>query len=268
MTQINFSKYQGTGNDFIMINQLNGRFFDGSETAVIQRLCDRRFGIGADGFILLNSKDGYDFEMDYFNADGHRGSMCGNGARCTIAFARSLGIKQAEYSFFAPDGPHKARRHAKRSDWIEIEMATVHEIENGGDYFFMDTGSPHYIQFVDTLDGLDVEQQGKAIRYNTRFKEKGTNVNFVSTHPGQPILVNTYERGVEAETLSCGTGVTAAAIAYTLQQTPSGDADHTVPIQTKGGALEVRLSGDRKGGFKNIWLAGPAEEVFRGQFHL
>ncbi|MEQ8702955.1 MAG: diaminopimelate epimerase [Phaeodactylibacter sp.] len=267
MKRIQFSKFQGTGNDFIMINQLTRKFLDGSETAIIQQLCDRRFGIGADGLILLQSKTGYDFEMDYFNADGRRGSMCGNGARCTIAFARTLGLDQKEYYFYAPDGPHRGRLSPHKDGWIEIEMTDVEHVEQGIDYFFLDTGSPHYVQFVDNLDGLDVEAEGKRIRYGDRFAGQGTNVNFVSAAQNLPLKVNTYERGVEAETLSCGTGVTAAAIAYLIQSEPATASGQTVTIQTKGGQLDVRL--EKQGSrFHNIWLCGPAVEVFQGHLYI
>lgn len=267
MKTIQFAKYQGTGNDFIMINQLDHEYLDGSETATIKRLCDRRFGIGADGLILLREKAGYDFEMDYFNADGHRGSMCGNGARCTVAFARSLNLQKSDYSFFAPDGPHRARVSMENKDWIEIEMADVQKIEYNETHYFLDTGSPHYVRFIDRLNELDVEQAGKQVRYSPRFAEQGTNVNFVSASSRLPLFVRTYERGVEAETLSCGTGVTAAAIAFTIQHEHSTDAPQTISIQTLGGQLEVRLKKE-KAGYVDIWLCGPAVEVFKGQLHL
>ena len=267
MKQIPFRKYQGTGNDFIMINQMEHSFLNENAPSLIQRLCDRRFGIGADGLILLQPKDGYDFEMNYFNADGHRGSMCGNGARCTVAFARSLGLEQKSYHFFAPDGAHRARLSQTQKDWIEIEMTAVEEIEQNEDFLFLDTGSPHYIRLVEDPAQIDIEKEGRRVRYNERFKSEGTNVNFVSAGTELPLIVHTYERGVEAETLSCGTGVTAAAIAYVVKHNLSDQLPITVPIQTKGGQLEVRL--DRKtSGFCNIWLCGPAVEVFRGHLSL
>ncbi|MCR9103402.1 MAG: diaminopimelate epimerase [bacterium] len=267
MKLLQFYKYQGTGNDFIMINQMETTVLDGSETALIQRLCDRRFGIGADGLILLQPKEGYDFEMDYFNADGRRGSMCGNGARCTIAFARSMGLEQSDYYFFAPDGPHRARLSPEKEGWIEIEMSDVQEVEHGQGYYFMDTGSPHYVRFEDKPDTLNIEKEGRQIRYNERFAAKGTNVNFVSASPDLPLQVCTYERGVEAETFSCGTGVTAAAIAYTLQHELTQKAAITIPVETKGGPLEVRMKKKEKG-YSKIWLCGPAKEVFQGHLYI
>lgn len=267
MKLLHFYKYQGTGNDFIMINQMETKVLDGSETALIRRLCDRRFGIGADGLILLQPRDGYDFEMDYFNADGRRGSMCGNGARCTVAFARSLGLEQSSYYFFAPDGPHWARLSTEKENWIEIEMSDVQEIERGQDYFFIDTGSPHYVRFEEKLDALNVEKEGRRIRYNERFAADGTNVNFASASPDLPLQVFTYERGVEAETLSCGTGVTAAAIAYTLQHKRTQGAAIKIPVETKGGPLEIRME-QREGKYSKIWLCGPAKEVFQGHLNI
>lgn len=267
MKLLQFYKYQGTGNDFIMINQMKATVLDGSETALIKRLCDRRFGIGADGLILLQPKQGYDFEMDYFNADGHRGSMCGNGARCTVAFARSLGLEQSNYYFFAPDGPHRARLSLKKEGWFEIEMSDVLKVERGQDYFFMDTGSPHYVRFEETLHALNVEKEGRHIRYNEQFAATGTNVNFVSAAPSLPLQVFTYERGVEAETLSCGTGVTAAAIAYTLRHKLLDEPGITIPVQTKGGILEIRMD-KKEERYSKIWLCGPAEEVFQGHLYI
>lgn len=267
MKLLHFYKYQGTGNDFIMINQMEAPVLDGSETALIRRLCDRRFGIGADGLILLRPKEGYDFEMDYFNADGHRGSMCGNGARCTVAFAHALGLEQASYYFFAPDGPHRARLSPKKEGWIEIEMSDVQQVERGQGYFFMDTGSPHYVRFEEKLDKLNIEKEGRLIRYNERFAATGTNVNFVSASPDLPLRVCTYERGVEAETFSCGTGVTAAAIAYSLQHELTRVSTMSIPVETKGGLLEVRMK-KKEEKYCKIWLCGPAKEVFQGHLNI
>lgn len=268
MKHLPFTKYQGTGNDFIMINQLSGHtFLDGTETEVIQQLCDRRLGIGADGLILLQGATGYDFEMGYFNADGRRGSMCGNGARCAVAFARSLGLHQADYRFLAPDGPHRARASAGQEGWIEVEMVDVRAVEKGNGFFFLDTGSPHYVKFAKDLKAVDIETEGKKVRYSERFAEHGTNVNFASAGRDLPLFVSTYERGVEAETLSCGTGATAAAIAYSLQYGLPEGTPQAIPIMTKGGPLQVRLE-QRGDHFCNIWLCGPAVEVFQGALYV
>ncbi len=260
MTYFQFYKYQGAGNDFIMIDYSTNPNFPIDDYDYIQRLCNRRFGVGADGLIVLRSKENYDFEMLYYNADGRPGSMCGNGGRCIIAFAHFLGLISLECQFLASDGPHRGKFSPK---WIELEMQPVENIEKGPDFYFIDTGSPHYIEFVDDLNQVEVYERGKAIRYNERFKEKGTNVNFVQpTKEG--IKVATYERGVEAETLACGTGVTAAAIGYHLNNF-TGNGEFTTDIQVKGGQLQVKFlaTNDR---FDNIWLCGPAEQVFRG-FH-
>ena len=255
---INFYKYQGAGNDFVIIDN-RASLFEGSENpTLIARLCNRRFGIGADGLILLNRHPEWDFEMHYFNADGHLGSMCGNGGRCIVAFAFHLGAIGDKCSFMAIDGLHHAR--VVRPNWIELQMVNVDEIESQKDYLFMDTGSPHYVEFVENLSTIDVFQQGRAIRYNDRFQSEGTNVNFVQVAENG-IKVATYERGVEDETLACGTGVTAAAIAYYLKEKPS---ETTIPITTKGGQLEVRFNSNAPGQFSNIWLCGPADLVFKG----
>lgn len=258
---INFYKYQGTGNDFVIIDQREREYISRSDRAVIEKLCDRRFGIGADGLMLLQQKAGFDFEMVYFNADGRESSMCGNGGRCITAFAHSLGVFQDRCRFWAIDGEHEAI--IREDNWVELKMIDVRHIEKGSDYFYLNTGSPHYVTFTDGLADLDVYQAGRAIRYSDRFKAEGTNVNFVQLEP-DGIAVATYERGVEDETLSCGTGVTAAAIAYSLREGKNGER---VPIRVKGGTLEVRFkaTGER---FEEIWLCGPAELVFTGRISI
>ena len=262
MTFIPFFKYQGTGNDFILIDQRETPYLTRAEVDAIERLCNRRFGIGADGLILLQNLKGYDFEMIYFNSDGRESSMCGNGGRCIVAFAKQLGVIENKAHFLAIDGEHDA---VVCSDgWVELKMTDVKSVENGADFYYLNTGSPHYINFVKDVKVVNIFEQGRAIRYNDRFKVEGTNVNFVET-TDQGITVATYERGVEDETLSCGTGVTAAAIAHYLK---SGKNIATrVPIQVKGGRLEVRFEPDGAG-FKNIWLCGPAELVFEGRIKI
>lgn len=264
MNTIPFYKYHGTGNDFIMVDQRSERYLDGSEQPLIARLCHRQFGVGADGLILLQLREGYDFEMVYFNADGRPSSMCGNGARCTVAFANSLGIQQEEYYFLAPDGPHRAKQQT--NGWTEVEMAPVDHMESGEGFYFLDTGSPHYVRFVEDIDEVDAVREGRAVRYSERFRAEGTNVNFVA-RKDKGIAVATYERGVENETLSCGTGVTAAALATAVVANgPKGK--HRVPVSTKGGQLEVRFADTERGGFDNIWLCGPAQYVFQGSLNL
>lgn len=257
--QIPFYKYQGTGNDFVLIDNRGSGHIQGRDTALIAKLCDRRFGIGADGLILLQERQGYDFEMVYFNADGRESSMCGNGGRCITAFAKHIGVISESAHFLAIDGPHDA--FIDVDDWVELKMSDVTEVESGDDYFLLDTGSPHYIIFVEDLDDINVLENGKAIRYSKRFREEGVNVNFVEKKRSG-IMVATYERGVEDETLSCGTGVTAAAIAYYLQAPETANRD--VSISSKGGRLKVRLQPTDEGGFQNIWLGGSAEQVFSG----
>ena len=261
---IPFFKYQGTGNDFVIIDQRNRRYLQKKDTARIAKICDRRFGVGADGLILLQNHPDYDFEMIYFNADGRESSMCGNGGRCITAFAHSLGIFKTSCSFLAIDGPHEAL--VKKDDWVELKMSDVNDIETGEDYFVMDTGSPHYVVFVEDLDDINIFENGRAIRYSNRFKKEGINVNFVE-RADDHILVATYERGVEDETLSCGTGVTAAAIAHYLKK-PNRRKKQAIAIKAKGGELAVRFEPQGKSGAENIWLCGKAERVFTGEISI
>lgn len=256
---IPFHKYQGTGNDFVLIDQRTERHLTRKDTDAIKRICDRRFGVGADGLILLEAHETYDFEMIYFNADGRESSMCGNGGRCIVAFAKYLGMIETSTNFLAIDGPHEAE--IKGVDWVSLKMIDVPKVEQGADYFVLNTGSPHYVVFVEDIDDIDVVENGKAIRYSKRFREEGINVNFVEKKK-EGIIVATYERGVEDETLSCGTGVTAAAIAYQL--TKSTDKETVTPIEAKGGELSVKLTTDGKIGAKDIWLQGKATRVFSG----
>lgn len=261
--KINFRKYQGTGNDFVMLDQRETQHLTRKSTAQIRHLCDRRFGIGADGLILLQNKEGYDFEMIYFNSDGNESTMCGNGGRCIVAFAKALGIIEDKCKFLAIDGDHEAL--IREDDWVELKMGNVGKVEMGEDFYVLDTGSPHYVVFVEDLDDINVAESGSLIRYNDRFKKEGINVNFVEK-ADKSLLIGTYERGVEDETLSCGTGATACAIAqYIDSEKESGTQ---IDIKVKGGKLSVRFSEDRKNGFENIWLSGPAMEVFRGKIDV
>lgn len=285
-----FYKYQGTGNDFIMVDQRATSFLKKTDTEIIKNLCDRRFGIGGDGLMFLQLKDSYDFEMVYFNADGTEGSMCGNGGRCLTAFAHFLNVFEEKCTFIAIDGEHEAvvkgtidNPQLGNSVWVELKMINVAEknIEQGNDYFLMNTGSPHYVVFTEDLTDINVYENGRAIRYSERFAKEGVNVNFVEmttfkTLKGteeRGIEVATYERGVEDETFSCGTGVTAASIAYHLKN----DKATEVPIKTKGGQLAVKFTknmvhpddlGTEGGIFENIWLCGPATQVFSGSITI
>jgi diaminopimelate epimerase len=272
---IPFYKYQGTGNDFVMIDQRTTQYLTREDTQIINHLCDRRFGIGADGLILLqNAQNGkntegppsseknekpYDFEMVYFNADGSESTMCGNGGRCLVAFAQFLKIFDTECVFKAIDGAHDAKINA--NGWVELKMIDVKNIEVGNDYFLMNTGSPHYVVFAEDLTDINVYENGRAIRYSDRFAREGVNVNFVEIRKDGSIEVATYERGVEDETFSCGTGVTAAAISYFLKKEISNE----IPIKTKGGDLAVRFRKNTEGVFENVWLCGPASQVYKGE---
>jgi diaminopimelate epimerase len=253
---IEFYKYQGTGNDFIMIDDRE-KEFDLTDNDLIAALCERRMGIGADGLILLREHDTLDFEMIYFNADGKQSSMCGNGGRCIIAFAQMLEMIEDETTFMAIDGEHKGRL---MDDGIYLQMQDVKEIEGVGDGLVLNTGSPHYIEMVDDLDNLDVNMEGRKIRNSAPFKKEGINVNFVLD--ASELQVRTYERGVEAETLSCGTGVVATAIAMHYANCIE---ETLVNVKTKGGELTVSFE-EFNGGYRNIWLSGEASMVFAGEF--
>lgn len=256
--QIPFFKYQGTGNDFVLIDQRQHTYLTRENTERIRILCDRKFGIGADGLILLQNIEGYDFEMVYFNADGRESSMCGNGGRCVSAFAKMLGIFESDCRFWAIDGEHEAKVHP--DGWVELKMGNVSNIEVGEDHFVLNTGSPHYVIFVEDISDLNIVELGKTIRYNDRFRAEGINVNFVEKIK-DGISVATYERGVEDETLSCGTGVTAAAISHFLKNKKD---ENEVAVETKGGNLKVRFEKSASG-FQNIWLCGPTAKVFSGK---
>ena len=253
---IEFYKYQGTGNDFIMIDDRE-KEFDLKDNDLIAALCERRMGIGADGLILLREHDTLDFEMIYFNADGKQSSMCGNGGRCIIAFAQMLEMTESETTFMAIDGEHKGRL---MDDGIYLQMQDVKEIEGVGDGLVLNTGSPHYIEMVDELDYIDVEKEGRKIRNSAPFKKEGININFVLD--ATELQVRTYERGVEAETLSCGTGVVATAIAMHYANCIE---ETLVSVKTKGGELTVSFE-EFNGGYRNIWLSGEASMVFAGEF--
>ena len=259
---LSFYKYQGTGNDFVLID---GRFSEGSTypRETIQRLCDRRFGIGADGVMALQAKEGFDFEMVYYNADGNPGSMCGNGGRCIVAFARHLGIITAETNFLAVDGPHYAKISGS-GDWVSLQMINVEQIQTDGGAFVLNTGSPHYVTCVSDLKNKNVYKDGYAIRYNPVYAEKGINVNFVEDM-GNHYFVRTYERGVEDETYACGTGVTAAAMAMAKRKGLSGQIN--TPVSVLGGQLNVRFDYDGTR-FSNVFLEGPATFVFEGRIDI
>lgn len=259
---IDFSKYHGTGNDFILIN--GDRFVvDQSDHEWIRRCCDRRFGIGADGLIVVKSHEDFDFEMIFFNSNGQPGSFCGNGSRCAVLFARAENLFSGnQCRFLAYDGSHEAVIQKEES--VEIKMSDVTEVEAAENYVVLDTGSPHYVEKVTDLPHLNIGEAGKAIRYSPRFAEKGINVNFVEWQKDGMLHIATYERGVEDETLSCGTGVVASVLGvYVLEEGPE-IIDKIQKVRTKGGDLKVRFSTSGSQ-LENIWLIGPAEFIFSGQ---
>lgn len=260
--KIEFKKYQGTGNDFIMLDNLDGKY-ESLSIEKIQFLCDRKLGIGADGLIKISSHPELDFEVEYFNADGSQ-SFCGNGARCSVSFSKELGIINYSASFIAIDGIHKAM--IADDGIVKIDMLPVKELtEFDGDYF-LDTGSPHYVRFLSNDAQVDIVTFGKEIRYSEKYERDGVNVNTVKVLAPSKLRVETYERGVEDETLSCGTGVTACALAYKKNVLNS---DESIIIETKGGQLEVYSSAYKpEVGFENIWLAGPAKKVYDGSINV
>lgn len=258
---VHFYKYQGTGNDFVMLDNRTG-VYDVLGVKEIKQMCDRRFGIGADGLIKINQHPNLAFEMDYYNSDGSK-SFCGNGARCSVAFADFLGVQTEAVDFWAIDGSHVARINGQKVALVMNDVHEVHEIDS--DYLLY-TGSPHYIQFVQSVEKVDVFAQGKAIRYQDAFKLDGVNVNFVEVIKDKELFVRTYERGVEDETLSCGTGVTAAVLAYGYK---IGLKDkHTIRVKTLGGELEVTFRVQDHGKFDEIQLLGPAIQVFKGEINV
>jgi len=251
-----FFKYQGTGNDFILIDS-RGKSF-GLNQAEIEQLCHRRFGIGADGLIVLKEHKEYDFQMVYFNADGHEGSMCGNGGRCIVKFAHDLSIFKSQTSFLAVDGPHTA---SVKGDTVSLRMSDTKKVSKRDGLNFYDTGSPHVVKYVEDLDNLDVFTEGRTIRYSKFWQaNNGTNVNFVKVLDENSIKVRTYERGVEDETYSCGTGVTACAI----DRLVTDAFKSPINILTKGGELNVSFEQTKQGSFTDIYLEGPAKRVFEG----
>jgi len=255
---ITFYKYHGTGNDFVLIDNRNGTV--NLSSSQVAAFCHRRTGIGADGLMLLQNADGYDFRMEYYNADGNESSMCGNGGRCIAAFARYLGIATHEVRFLAIDGAHIATFNPDHT--VSLHMQDVPDMEVHEGYTVLNTGSPHYVRWQRSIADTDVVTEGRKIRNLPQFGSKGINVNFVAINNDR-LSVRTYERGVEDETMSCGTGVTAAAIAATC---------HTVGvylthIDTPGGKLTVSFTKDTPTSARDIVLTGPAVYVYKGFLH-
>ena len=258
MEMMQFEKFQATGNDFILIDDRKEAFSE--DLSLVSRLCDRRFGIGSDGLILIREHAETDFNMVFYNPDGSQ-SICGNGSRGAVAFARQLGMIGDQCTFMAYDGVHEASILADGS--IRLRMLDVQDVSILPDGMLLDTGSPHLIRYVDDIDHIDVVNQGREIRHNDSFRKEGVNVNFVHIGHGNQIQVRTYERGVENETLSCGTGVTAAALAASMQKLQS-----PVSIHTRGGDLQVEFEINPSGGFTEVFLIGPAKYVFSGRIEL
>jgi len=254
---IEFYKYQGTGNDFIMID--NRDLIFPKNTEIIEKFCDRRFGIGGDGLILLENDSDSDFKMVYYNSDGNESTMCGNGGRCIVAFAHFLDIFEEKCSFEAIDGNHKAEI---RNGIVKLKMIDVENINKDGGSFVLDTGSPHFVKYVKMLKDYNVYKNGNEIRNSSTYKDKGINVNFVEEISGEEIFVRTYERGVEDETFSCGTGVTAAALTFLKDKNVD-----SVKVKVLGGNLKVYAE-KHQDSFSNIWLEGPAQQVFKGQIKI
>lgn len=259
--KIDFYKYQGTGNDFVILDNSTNQF-DNLSSTQIEKICNRRFGIGADGLMMLNQKPGFDFEMIYFNADGKPGSMCGNGGRCLVKFAYDKGIRKFSYRFIASDGPHEAEIDSRGN--IRLKMQDVENVEEHLDYAVLNTGSPHYVKYSNDVAEIDVNHEGKSIRNSNPFKEEGINVNFVESTGEDSIYVRTYERGVEEETFSCGTGVTAAS----LMSAHNERGFNRVEVKTLGGNLSVEFNKISKDSFQDIWLCGPATFVYKGEIDI
>ena len=263
--KIKFYKYHGTGNDFILIDNRLQNVTLASEDII--RMCERRYGIGADGLIFLQHHPDYDFEMKYYNADGSPATMCGNGGRCISALAAHLGIGGENLRFIAGDGPHQALILSVQGLVSSIRLS-MRDVPAGKpdkrDYLF-NTGTPHFVRFLRDANDPDFDtiSEGRSIRYHERFASTGINVNFVSAL-GDGIFVRTYEKGVEDETLSCGTGVTASALAWAMEQDLTKGP---VSVRTRGGLLYVDFLRNQEG-FRDIWLTGPAVQTFEGAFEI
>jgi len=259
--KIVFTKYHGAGNDFILVD--NKKEIYNLKTSQVEKLCDRHFGIGADGLILLQESEKYDFSMRYFNANGIEASLCGNGGRCIVSFARYLRIIEEETKFWAVDGEHTANIISSLNNVDSIRLK-MNDVDNGrisgSDYIFY-TGSPHFVRIVDSVENIDTVKEGRKIRYNNQFKDEGINVNFISLEK-EFIKIRTYERGVENETLACGTGAVASALAASVHNYKS-----PVKLKAKGGDLTVSFKVKSKR-FYNIWLEGPATFVFSGEINI
>lgn len=257
--ELHFYKYQGAGNDFVLFDRRENKFSFTKEQ--IKKICDRKFGIGADGLMFLDPSVDNDFSMTYHNSDGEQGSLCGNGGRCIVKFAKDLGLIGDNTLFSAADGLHKA---SLVGGLVSLEMNDVLEWKEEENYTFLDTGSPHHIEFVKDVSKIDIPKQGAEIRYSSLYEPNGTNVNFVEIVNDKEIRIRTYERGVEDETLACGTGATAAAIASYIQGKVKSQ---TILVKVEGGELEVSFD-EKVDFYSNIVLKGPAKKVFEGKIEI
>ncbi len=258
--QIKFSKYQGTGNDFILLNNLSGSY-DALSVDDIKLLCNRRFGIGADGLIKINQSFSKAFEMDYYNSDGSK-SFCGNGARCAVAFTETLGIEVSDLTFDAFDGSHLASKTANN---IKIQMGNVENVHEFENEFELYTGSPHYVKISDDISCETILNFGKSIRFSPKYISEGINVNLLKGISPTKIEIASYERGVEEETLSCGTGATACALVWDKIH---NSGTNIIEVKAKGGNLKIEFKRDASNGYYDIFLVGPAEFVYSGEINL
>lgn len=261
--EINFTKYHGTGNDFILVDNRSGKIKLSKEQ--IARLCHRQFGIGADGLITISDLPGFDFYMKYYNSDGGEGTMCGNGGRCLTAYAGARGVINKKARFSAIDGEHFSEILSVNGNefYVSLKMTDVDKLQKFEDGYFVNTGSPHFVKFVRDIEKVDVYNDGKDLRWDKRFQPEGTNVNFVEIKEDF-LIVRSFERGVENITLSCGTGVTASAL---VASAILKDDQQFFDIKTYGGDLKVRFARSINM-FKDIWLEGAAIKVFEGQIEI
>ncbi len=259
--QFNFYKYQGTGNDFVLIDNRD-LSFPKENYVLIKHICNRRFGIGADGLMLLENEIEVDFKMVYYNADGNQSSMCGNGGRCISAFAKKLGIVNDNGTFLAIDGEHEFIIDPLNEDVI-LKMIDVNGIKLENDDYVLFTGSPHYVSFRNEIDKIDIVTEARKIRYNALYEKEGININFAEIK-NDKVYMRTYERGVEDETLSCGTGTVAVALCVATKRNRA--ADH-IEILTPGGNLSVSYNKEESI-FTNVWLQGAAKLVFEGTINI
>lgn len=262
MQKIQFSKMHGAGNDFIILTEKE--FSTVQSIEQVQFLCHRRLGVGSDGIIIIGPHDVFDFKMRFINPDGSEGMFCGNGSRCAVAKAYELGWMGKTGEFEAVDGPHKAIYHGPED--IEVQMIDIQEIQSRLRGYFVQTGAPHYVEVVQDLAAVDVEQVGRAVRYDLRFAPEGTNANFIEFHQGS-LRIRTYERGVEKETLACGTGITAAAISY-HHQLMSEDVVLDYLVIARGGKVRITARLDEEGIYRNVKMRGPVKEVFQATIDI